>query len=112
MDDVVTVDKGNCDQIAQKIVNILSGRKFAIVSFYNNVPERHETPTILDERYLCCGYRNIDGCVTIKLFPSRKIFWDLDDEKVTVSFVEDENIIIERVLPNGRTIFRAIVVSK
>lgn len=110
MDEVVQVTKDNCEQVAQRVVSGLIGRVFSVVTFYKSQDNRKEAPGLLSNFCLSGGYFLVDNAVTIKLYPRRKIFWDLNVEQVTVIFFEDGCIEIDRVLPRGKTIFRVCVV--
>lgn len=110
-DDVIKVDKINCEKVAQRIVDCLIGTVFGVASFYHTGSEQKEWPRVINRMVLSGGYHYVNGCITIKFSPNRRIFWDLNDEQVTVRFSdEDDSIIVERILPNGKTIFRVVMV--
>jgi len=110
-DDVIKVDKYNCEKVAQKILDCLVGTIFGVASFYHTGMERPEHPRVLTHMVLFGGYVFRDGCLTIKFVPNRRLFWDLNEEKVTVRFSdEDDSIIVERLLPSGKIIYRVIMV--
>lgn len=105
------VNKENCVDVAQRIIKSLMGKNFSIVSFYHDPSGGREPPTILDRMWLSGDCVFHGGYLEIGLYPRRRIFWDLDEENVSINFIDDGNIIIERALPKGRTIYRALISS-
>lgn len=110
MDETIKVDSANCEEVAQRLVALLKDKTFSITSLYSNIPPRREIPKVITGLSLYKGpfpgidlsgngYRYKDGRLTILLSPRRTIFWDVEVEIVTVIFLENESVILERSLP-------------
>jgi len=120
MDRVVPVSFENTGLVAAELVEKLKNRTFTVTSFYRNTAAGQETPKIISGLQLYDGvlppeYDNSKGYVVdggrtiILLTPRRKISWDLIVENVTVTFLDDGNIIIQRILPNDSTLWRILI---
>lgn len=119
MNETVSVNLENCKDIAQRIIDSLKGKVFSVASLYTNVPTKKEIPTVVSGLVLDSSPYNLEeGKLSIKFSPRRKLFWDLSVEQVSVTFLDDGNLIIERSFsvstdndpPGQRRIYRVIVV--
>lgn len=116
-EEIVKVDMKNCEFVAKRLVTRLTGAVFGISSFCHESARSPEFPKLLPDHLLKGGYRFVDGYLKIELKrrdgdpTKRAITWDLRDEQVEVCFNSgDSGFTIKRILPNGKIIFRTVMV--
>jgi hypothetical protein len=118
--ETIHIDLDNNEVIAKRVVALLMGKAFTVVSAYENLPEKHDPAKMLEGHTLFelagPGYALAKGRVEIKLLPYRRIFWDAQNEKVAITFYDKGGFILERILPflvkrdppGVRIIYRAV----
>jgi len=102
----IRVCETNCEEVAKLILERLATKDLTLTSFYVN---KNEAPKVLKNARVWGDYTHDQGKITIRLTPRRNLFWDSRAEKVTVDMDEYGVIVLKRILPEGKIIFRVIV---
>ncbi len=104
----IEVTAENSEDLAEKIIQRLNGRELIVVSFYTNT-FLVKAPHVLDHVHVSGNYSFENGRMKIQLEPKRSITWDVAKETVSISFPEEEVIIILRVVTQTEAIQRVII---
>ncbi|HCQ30970.1 TPA: hypothetical protein DIU27_01110 [Candidatus Collierbacteria bacterium] len=106
---IVTME--NCEEVAAELVEELFDKPLRVVSFFRGKGLNSEPKAIPAVVKLLSGFTFENGRLIIPLKPIRRITWDLNNEKVSITYLDDGMVIIERALGTEKTIFRVIVES-
>ncbi|OGD81082.1 MAG: hypothetical protein A2320_05285 [Pseudomonadales bacterium GWC2_63_15] len=101
----------NCEAVATELVEELFDKPLRVVSFFRGKGLSAEPKAIPAVVKLLSGFTFDNGRLVIPLKPIRNITWDLNKEKVTITYLDDGMVVIERDLGAEKTIFRVIVES-
>lgn len=110
---IVTLE--NCETVAAELVDELFDKPLMVVSIAVGANLKDELRTIPEPSKIMSGFTFENGLVTIPLVtlllePSRKLSWDVVKEKVTITYLDNGSVRIERVdFEKSKTIFRMII---
>jgi len=107
----IIVTKENCEAVAGELVEKLFNKPLRVVSFFRGKGFSGEPKAIPAVLKLLSGFTFENGRLAIPLKPIRRITWDLNKEKVSITYLDEGLIIIERDLGSEKKIFRVIVES-
>ena len=108
----IEVTKENCEKVGRELLQRLTGCNLTIVSFYAD-PNRLDQPSVIQGVKVSGGFAHDfeKGTFKIELSPRRNIFWDSVKEKVTVTYLDDGVVVIQRSLPMKKAIQRVVICS-
>lgn len=104
----ILVTKDNCEQVGRDLLLKLIGYRLKINSFYTNPGHNIELPTGQSDLKVTGNLSYKVGRLTIELTPRRTIFWDVSKEEVLVVYLDDGDIVVQRIMANGKVIQRVI----
>ncbi len=107
----VIVTMENCEAVAKELVEELFDKPLRIISFFRGKGVKEEPKKLKSVVRLISGFTFNNGCLVIPLKPIRNIYWNLNKEKVTIFYLDDGMVMIEREIGSEKTIFRVIVES-
>ncbi len=108
---LTAVTYANQEQMAKEIEDFLRGKLFSVVTNHRTAPSQNFVPTVLPNFAIKGGFEISGGRMTMLFVPRRKLFWDIETEKVTIS-IGDMVVNVSRVrLDNSLALYRTIVVS-
>lgn len=105
--ETIFVNAENCDKVAHDLLLRLIGYNLKIISFYTN-SDTLEWPKILNDLKVTGDIFSQDGHVRIRLTPNRNIIWDISAGKVTIAFMDEGDIVIQRMIGQKKAIQRVI----
>ncbi len=118
MDNVIQVTDENCFAVAGELVARLRRRTFSVESVESNVVSEPEPKKVTGLRLYeedpipdfnpHLGYHFESGVLTIPLSPKRKLQWNMNTDKVEITFHEDGRIVIKKSLLNA--IFYTLII--
>lgn len=104
----ILVTEENCEKVGRDLLLKLIGYRLKIISFYTNPGHNLELPTVLPDLKVTANLTYKVGLLKIELTPRRTISWDISKEKVMVVYLDDGDVIVQRILADGETIQRVI----
>lgn len=110
----IVVNDSNSLDVVKRIVDLLRGKTFSIVSIYLQGGQMKEDPKVINpltlgQSELPDGFSAKGGVVRIPLQPRRSIMWDLSEGEVVVDFESETSFYIHRQLPHEKSIYRVVV---
>lgn len=107
----VVVTRINQSLVAREIELFLTGKVFSVVTTYKTAPSQSFEPTVLPNFRIAGGFETTDGRMTMPFVPRRRLFWDVDTEKVMVT-IGDDVVNLSRIrIDNSLALYRTIVVN-
>lgn len=106
------VNAKNCEEEGKNLLQKLIGYKLTIISYYTGAGHV-VLPTVVSDVKVTgeFSFDEEEGRFKIELTPRRSIFWDVLTEQVTISYLDDGVIVIQRIIKGTKSIQRVIICS-